>query len=64
MVLIHPYCSFRGVADILSMVTDKSAGFVYNDASGFGLDPMPDPAGVEKVKQKLDACLKTGLGIP
>jgi hypothetical protein len=58
MALIHPYASFRGTADILSSVTDKDHSEVYNDASGFGnpYDPMPDPANVEKVKQKLDAC--------
>ena len=56
MVLIHPYMSFRALADVLSAVTNKDNFWVYNDATGFGLDPLPDPAETEKVKQKLDAC--------
>jgi hypothetical protein len=56
MVLLHPYMSFRTIRDVLAVVAHKDLTDVYLDAMGFGLDPMPDPADVEKVKQKLDAC--------
>lgn|GEM_PF-675223 len=56
MVLIHPFMSFGPLADTVCAVMDKNRYEIYNDASGFGLDPMPDASETEKVKQKLDAC--------
>ena len=54
--LLHRVMSFWTIADVLSVLTNKERSEVYNDASGFGLDPLPSPEAVEKVKQKLDAC--------
>ncbi|HVU12282.1 MAG TPA: MBL fold metallo-hydrolase [Phototrophicaceae bacterium] len=56
IALIHPYMSFRTLADVLSALTDKSYSWVYNDASGFGSNPMPLDEDIARVKQKLAAC--------
>lgn len=56
MVLIHSFMSIRTSARVLAALTDKDYHWVLNDASGFDLDPKPDPAETEKVKKKLDAC--------
>lgn len=54
--LLHPSMSFRSIAKVLSALTDKDYIEVYNDASGFGLDPPPSPDIVQKVKHKMDTC--------
>lgn len=54
--LLHQTMSFWTIADVLSALTQKDRSEVYNDASGFGLDPLPDAEAVEKVQQKLVRC--------
>ena len=54
--ILHPEMSFRTLARVLAALTDKHYIEVYNDASGFGLDPMPDLEEVERVRQKLIEC--------
>jgi hypothetical protein len=56
MMLLHPKMSFRTLARVLAGLTNKPYIEVYNDASGFGMDPMPDPEEVEKVRQRLIEC--------
>jgi hypothetical protein len=48
--------SHRTLARVLSKVAGKSWSEVFNDASGFGLDPLPPAEEVEKVTLKLNAC--------
>ncbi len=54
--ILHPEMSFRNIADVLSVLAHKDRAEVYNDASGFGVDPAPPAEEVEKVKQKLMDC--------
>jgi hypothetical protein len=56
MALLHPHMSFWTITDCLAALTDKNRYEVYNDASGFGLDPLPHPAHIENVRQILNAC--------
>lgn len=56
MAIFHPVMSFRTLAKVLSEYTDKPYIEVFNDASGFGLDPMPDSRMVDEMRQKLVTC--------
>lgn len=47
MALLHPHISFWTITDCLAALTDKNRYGVYNDASGFGLDPLPDLTNTE-----------------
>lgn len=54
--ILHQVMSFWTIADVLSVLSNKDRSEVYNDASGFGLDPAPPTTEVEKVKHKLNTC--------
>ncbi len=54
--ILHPIMSFWNIADVLSVLAHKDRAEVYNDACGFGVDPLPPADEVEKVKQKLVDC--------
>ena len=54
--LLHQDMSFWAIAKVLSVLAGKHYMEVYNDASGYGLDPPPPREKVEKAKQKLNAC--------
>jgi hypothetical protein len=56
LALLHQVMSHRTLARVLSIIADKMYIEVYNDASGFGLDPLPHPDEIEKVRQKLNPC--------
>ena len=56
MALLHPYMSHRTVARVLGVISQKGYIEAYNDASGFGLDPMPNPDDIENARQKLVSC--------
>jgi hypothetical protein len=54
--LLHQVMSFRTIAKVLSVLSNKHRTEVFNDASGYGLDPPPPLEDVERVRQKLNAC--------
>ncbi len=54
--ILHTTMSFWVIADVLSVVAHKDRSEVYNDASGFGVDPLPPEEAVDKVRQKLIHC--------
>lgn len=56
LAILHPHMSFRTLARVLAALTDKSYIEVFNDASGFGLDPEPDIESIEDVKRTLVTC--------
>lgn len=56
IAIFHPVMSLRTIARALSECTDKPYIEVFNDASGFGLDPLPDSSKIDEAKQKLAIC--------
>lgn len=56
LAILHPEMSFRTIAEVLSSLMQKSYIEIYNDASGFGLDLLPDSEQIEKVRERLVKC--------
>ncbi len=56
IAVLHERMSFWVMADLLPALTHKHRSEVHNDASGFGVDPLPAFEEVEKVRLKLRAC--------
>ncbi len=56
MAILHEVMSFWTIADVLSVLAHKDRFEVYNDASGFGLDPLPSEEDITRVKSKLESC--------
>jgi hypothetical protein len=59
VAVLHSFMSFWNIAIILPALTEKHYSEAYLDASGFGLDPMPEETLVEEIRQGLSACVYT-----
>ncbi|MBZ0296252.1 MAG: DUF3349 domain-containing protein [Anaerolineae bacterium] len=56
MAILHSEMSFRNIADVLSAITQKSYGEVYNDVCGFQPSDVAHQVDIKSVKKRLISC--------